>query len=97
MTEAVIVLLLVLAALVPFCVVFAVRRSWLPWTLAGLGIALFAGYWTYIAQFYECPSGDGECDPYLGVLYLGILLVLWLGGIGAGSAGAWMRQRVQRR
>jgi len=90
-----IILTLVLAALLPFCVVFAVRRSWLPWTLAGVGIALFAAYAIYVAQFYECPSGDGECDPGLGVFYLGILLVLWLGGIGAGSAGAWMRRRAR--
>lgn len=94
MTQAVIILLLVLAALVPFCAVFAVRRSWLPWALAGLGIVSFTAYAIYVLQFYECPSGDGECDPGLGVFYLGILLVLWLGGIAAGSAGAWMRGRV---
>ena len=88
-----IILVLVLAALVPLALVVLLRRWWVAWALAGVGIAVWTGWAIYALKFYECPSGDGECEPGLGVLFLGFLLALWLGGIVAGSAGAWLRRR----
>jgi hypothetical protein len=94
MNNAIAISVLCAVVLIPFLLVVFVRIRRLPWALSALGIAVWAGYAIYALQFYECPEHDGECEPGLGVFYLAILLVLWLGGIGAGSAGAWMRRRL---
>jgi hypothetical protein len=86
------VAILAAAFLVPLVVTVLVRRAWAPWSLAAVAIGIWGAYAIYIWKFYECPSRDFECDPGLGVFFLGILCVLWLAGIAAGAFGSALRR-----
>ena len=90
----VLILIVAFAALVPLAVVVLLRRWWVAWALAGVGIAAWTGYAIYALDFYECPSHTGECDPGLGVLFLGLLLVFWLGGTAVGVGARVARSRL---
>lgn len=86
MNTAIFVAVIAVLVLLPFFLVVFVRRRWLPWMLAAVGLAIWIGYSIYALNFYECPAHDGECEPALGVFFLAIALLCWLGGVAGGAA-----------
>jgi hypothetical protein len=92
MNTAIFVAVIAVLVLLPFFLVVFVRLSWLPWALAAVGLAIWIGYSIYALNFYECPDHDGECDPGLGVFYLGIAMLFWLGGVAGGAAVRALRR-----
>jgi hypothetical protein len=71
------------SGLLPGLVVAAMlRRARGRLALAALGIATWIAYTIYIEELAPCPA-QGECDKGLGVLFLAVVLIGWLGGIAA--------------
>jgi fructose-specific phosphotransferase system IIC component len=56
--------------------------------LAAVGIVTWIAYAIYIEEFAPCPA-QGECDKAIGVLFLAVVLIGWLGGIAA----SWIARR----
>jgi hypothetical protein len=58
--------------------------------LAAAGVALLGAYTVYVGWFASCPA-HGECDKWLGVVFLGAVAAGWV--IGAGASWAVRRPR----
>jgi hypothetical protein len=57
-------------------------------SLAALGIVTWIAYAIYIEEFAPCPA-QGECDKGIGVFFLAVVLIGWLGGVAA----SWIVRR----
>lgn len=60
--------------------------------LAVAGIATWIVYAIYIQELAPCPA-QGECDKGIGVIFLAVVLIGWLGGI----ATSWIARRPRLR
>jgi hypothetical protein len=60
--------------------------------LTAVGIATLIVYSIYIEGVAACPA-QGECDKGIGVVFLAVALIGWLGGIAA----SWVVRRPRRR
>jgi hypothetical protein len=58
------------------------RRARSRLTLAAAGIVTWIAYAIYIEELAPCPA-QGECDKGIGVVFLAVVLIGWLGGVAA--------------
>ena len=56
--------------------------------LAVVGIATWIAYAIYIEELAPCPA-QGECGKGIGVIFLAVVLIGWLGGV----ATSWIARR----
>jgi hypothetical protein len=64
------------------------RRARARLAFAAAGIVISIAYAIYIEELAPCPT-QGECDKGIGVVFLAVVLIGWLGGV----AVSWIARR----